>query len=209
MMAIAPLIRVESLAIPIPAADIDTDIIFPARFLLLTNRDGLGSYAFHDWRFDDDGQPRKDFAWNQPSLQDASIIVAGANFGCGSSREQAVWALHGAGIRAIVAPSFGEIFRGNCLRNGLLPIELSGEAHELALQAAESGIVLSIDLEQQWLSARGRELARFDIPQERKIALMNGWDETDQIRQSYGAQIAAFEQHQSQLQPWLHESMTP
>jgi 3-isopropylmalate/(R)-2-methylmalate dehydratase small subunit len=203
-MGCEPFSGVAGRAAPLPDADIDTDIIFPARFLLITARQGLGVYAFHDRRHAGDGSECPDFILNQPLWRDAPILVAGPNFGCGSSREQAVWALQDAGIRAIIAPGFGEIFHANCLRNGLLPIVLRPELMTQAMLAAENGAQFAIGLEEQAISIDQAHFAQFALPPERKQMLAKGWDETDQIINQHGDDISAFEARQEQIQPWLY-----
>ena len=203
-----PFTQVESTGLPIPEADIDTDIIFPARFLLLTAREGLGRYAFHDRRYGEDGAPIVNSVWHQSDKAEAAIIVAGANFGCGSSREQAVWALYGMGIRAIIAPSFGEIFYSNCLRNGLLPVRLADATCAAAMQAASKGSRFTVDLTSQTVHIDSQLIARFEIEPEKKLLLANGWDETDQIIGQFGSEIAQFENHQATVQPWLYSRKT-
>lgn len=190
---------------PLPDADIDTDIIFPARFLLLTTREGLGQYAFHDRRFAAEGAERADFVLNRNPWRGAPVLVAGPNFGCGSSREQAVWALAGAGVRCIIAPGFGAIFHANCLRNGVLPVTLAPELVAQAMRAAERGAVFAITLADQSITIDGAAFARFEIAAERKLMLANGWDETDQILNQFAEDFAAFEAAQAQRQPWLYE----
>ena len=190
---------------PLPDSDIDTDIIFPARFLLLTTREGLGQYAFHDRRFAGDGTERPDFVLNRDPWRGAPVLVAGPNFGCGSSREQAVWALAGAGVRCIIASGFGAIFHGNCLRNGVLPITLEPELAGQALRAAERGAMFAVTLADQSITIDGAPFARFGIAAERKLMLANGWDETDQIINQFAGDIAAFEARQAAHQPWLYE----
>src|SRR3984957_9049014 len=139
-------VSLTSVAAPLPDADIDTDVIFPARFLLLLNRQGLGQHLFHERRRSS-GQER--FVLDRSPFDKAQILVAGRNFGCGSSREQAVWALSDFGIRCVIAPSFGEIFYGNCFRNGVLPIILPDPEHHDVMLAATSGAPLTVDLEAQ------------------------------------------------------------
>ncbi|MEO9634551.1 MAG: 3-isopropylmalate dehydratase small subunit [Parasphingorhabdus sp.] len=192
-------------AAPLEQDNIDTDIIFPARFLLITAREGLGRYAFHDRRFESDDQENPDFILNQQPFREAPILLAGANFGSGSSREQAVWALLGFGIRSIIAPSFGEIFQANCLRNGILPITLPDHIVRQLLGRALSGLNLTIDLESQTVAVDDESRFDFDIPPERKLALINGWDETAQILNQKANEITAFEARQRQEQPWLYE----
>ena len=203
-MTIQPFTKLSGKAAPMPEENIDTDIIFPARFLLITARDGLGRYAFHDRRFDGAGAEAADYVLNQPQWRDTPIIVAGANFGCGSSREQAAWCLLGHGVRCVIAPSFGEIFRGNCLRNGILPITLA-DAEVASLQSlAGEGRAFAIDLEAQTVTVAGLAPLPFAIDEEPKRALINGWDETDLILAQFGADIARFEQGQRASQPWLY-----
>ena len=140
-------LTLHSLAMPMADADIDTDIIFPARYLTLTQKKGLAPYAFRDQRYDAAGAERPGFVLNQPRWRGAQILVAGPNFGCGSSREQAPWALADLGLRCIVAPSFGAIFEANCLRNGLLPLRLPTAEHALLLADAQAGRALTVDLQ--------------------------------------------------------------
>lgn len=203
-MPAQPFTTVSGRAAAMREDNIDTDIIFPARFLLITARAGLGDYAFHDRRFAADGTPVPDYVLNDPRFRDAPVIVAGANFGSGSSREQAVWALFGLGTRAVISSSFGEIFQSNCLRNGIIPIVLP-EDHVARLQnRAEQGAIFTVDLEAQQLRVEGGVPIAFAIAPERRQALLNGWDETDQIINQYAAEIDRFEIGQRETQPWLH-----
>jgi len=184
--------------------NIDTDIIFPARFLLITARKGLGQYAFHDRRLAADGSPVAGYVLNRPGFDAPPVIVAGANFGSGSSREQAVWAIHGLGVRAVIAPGFGEIFFGNCLRNGIVPLVFPAETISLLMDAAETGQTFTVDLERQVLEVAELAPLPFAIPPERRLALLNGWDETDQVLNRHGADIDTFETGQRRSQPWLY-----
>ena len=145
---IAPFITLESSCIVLPAENVDTDQIIPARFLKTVDRRGLGAHLFADWRVDERGEPRSDFPLNAPSAREASILVAGHNFGCGSSREHAPWALLDFGFRAIISTGFADIFRNNALKNGLLPVALSPDAHATLLQvlAASPDTEVTIDL---------------------------------------------------------------
>lgn len=199
-----PFTTVSGLAAAMREENIDTDIIFPARFLLITARAGLGEYAFHDRRFDAGGQEVPDYVLNTEPFRDAPVIVAGANFGSGSSREQAVWALLGRGTRAVIASSFGEIFYSNCLRNSVVPVLLPETDVAAAMDAAEGGARFTVDLDAQELRIADRPALRFEVPAERRLAMLNGWDETDQIANQYGAEIDAFEQRQQSTQPWLY-----
>lgn len=207
-MSLKPFTDVAGVAIPMRQDNIDTDIIFPARFLLITAKQGLGEYAFYDRRFLAEGQRDADFVLNQPRYAAAPIIVAGANFGCGSSREQAVWALVGLGIRAVIAPSFGEIFAANAMRNGVLPIVLPRMQVGGLMEAALAGQGFAVDLPAQLVTV-GTEAVHFHIDPDAKAALLNGWDETDQILSQYAADIAAFEIRQRGLTPWLYRQEPP
>lgn len=203
-MPAQPYTTVSGLAAAMREENIDTDIIFPARFLLITARAGLGRYAFHDRRFDADGNEVPGYVLNTDALREPPVIVAGANFGSGSSREQAVWALLGLGTRAVISSSFGEIFFSNCQRNGVVPILLPEAEVSALMDAAEAGATFTVDLEAQELRVEGQPARRFDIEPERRLAMLNGWDETDQIVNAYGEQIDAFEVGQRALQPWLY-----
>ncbi|KQT46928.1 hypothetical protein ASG47_09975 [Devosia sp. Leaf420] len=195
-------VTLTSVAAPLPEADVDTDIIFPARFLLLLDKAGLGKHLFHERRHRPDGTST-DFVLNVPLFNEAKILVADANFGSGSSREQAVWALADFGIRCVIAPSFGEIFYSNCFKNGVLPIVITGEAHANALAAAASGEPFSIDLERQTVTLPNGPSLSFEIDPYRKAALMLGLDEIGEILAQDADDIAAFEKRHRASQPWL------
>lgn len=204
-----PFVRLDAVAAPLAGDNVDTDIIFPARFLLLMECDGLGRYAFHDRRFDAADRERPDFVLNQPPFRDAGILIAGANFGCGSSREQAVWALRGFGIRCVIAPGFGEIFLGNCYKNGVLPIVLAAETVAALALVASAGSRFVVDLVAMTLSVEGGPPLSFAIEAGRRTALLNGWDETEMILNADGAAISRFEARQSAVQPWLYPDGLP
>lgn len=191
-------------AAAMPEENIDTDIIFPARFLLLTAREGLGKHAFHDRRYHADGTEVAGYVLNTDPFRSPPVIVAGANFGSGSSREQAVWALHGLGVRAVIAPALGEIFHNNCLRNGVIPIILPPETVAQLLVSAAAGTAFTVDLEAQTVTVAGQLPIPFAIPPERRLALLNGWDETDLVLARFADDITAFENTQRQTQPWLY-----
>ena len=207
-MKLQPFTRIEGHAAALLEDNVDTDIIFPARFLLLTTRARLGKHAFHDRRYHADGSEIASFVLNREPFSQARVIVAGANFGSGSSREQAVWTLLDFGIRAVIASSFGEIFHANCMRNGVLPLTFDGEQCTKLATAAEAGAMFAIDLEAQQLTVAGMAPLAFALPPERREALLNGWDETDQIANRFGGRIAAFEAAQRQSQPWLYPEDT-
>jgi len=197
---------ITSRAAPMDEADIDTDIIFPARFLLHTERDGLGRFAFFDRRFAADGREREDFVLNREPWRQAGILVAGANFGCGSSREQAPWALASLGLRCIVAPSFGDIFQANCVANGVLPVALPAADWRHVLGLAHSACLIQVDLKNCTIAEVGGphgEQIAFDIAPRQRLALLAGLDETGLILEQESAAIAAFEQRQRERMPWL------
>jgi 3-isopropylmalate/(R)-2-methylmalate dehydratase small subunit len=159
--------------------NVDTDQIIPKQFLKRIERSGFGPFLFYDWRFDPEGRERSEFELNQPAARGATILLSGANFGCGSSREHAPWALQDYGFRAIIAPSFADIFYGNCCQNGLLPVALSQpEVDELFRRSgAEPGFELTVDLEHQTVWGYGSFAAAFEIAPYRREMLMNGLDE--------------------------------
>ena len=169
--------RFASTYVIIPRENIDTDQIIPARFLTTTDRKGLGPRAFHDWRYLPDGSKNPDFVLNQFDSRGAEVLVAGHNFGCGSSREHAVWALVGAGFRAVISSGFADIFRGNALVNGLLPIEVAPDvlARLMANDAAGEHVV--VDLETQTLTLPDRDEVQFAIPAFSRYSLLNDTDE--------------------------------
>ena len=195
--------RFSAVAAVLDAANIDTDIIFPARFLLLLDRDGLGVHAFEDRRLDRAGQENPDFVLNQPGFRNAGILVGGANFGCGSSREHAVWALHDRGIRCVIAPSFGEIFFANCFRNGLLPIVLPDAELQRVKAHAATGAPVTIDLAQQQIEIAGAAPIPFDVAPDRRDALLNGHDDIAMILDKDLPAIQQHEDRRAQSHPWL------
>ena len=199
-----PVRIIKGTAAPIFEENVDTDIIFPARFLLITAREGLGRYAFHDRRFNAKDSECGDFILNRPAWREARILIADANFGCGSSREQAVWALSGFGIGCIIASSFGEIFEANCYRNSLVPLTLSRDMILRLTQAAETGVEFTVDLEALTLSFDETTIA-ISLPDHRRQALLNGWDDTATILNTYGKEITAFEERHAAAQSWLFD----
>ncbi len=173
--------KIISTAVPLPAADVDTDQIIPARFLKATTREGFGKNLFCDWRYHPDGSPKADFVLNNPRFS-GQILVTGRNFGCGSSREHAAWALADYGFRVMVSSFFADIFRGNALNNGLLPVQVSDETLEQMLAAIESDpqVPFSVDLEGQTISVAGIA-SSFDIDPFRKVCMLNGYDDLDYL----------------------------
>jgi 3-isopropylmalate/(R)-2-methylmalate dehydratase small subunit len=173
----------ESTCVPLPLANIDTDQIIPARFLTATTREGFGENLFRDWRYDKDGNPVKDFVLNRTDFS-GEILVTGSNFGCGSSREHAVWAITGHGFRAVVSDSFADIFMNNALNNGLLPVLIPTEtlARLTALVLSDPGAKARIDLEKQLLSVPGHGVsATFPLNAFRKECLLKGLDNIDYL----------------------------
>ncbi len=165
--------------VALPINDIDTDQIIPARYLKVTDKAGLGQALFADWRYNSDGTLRADFVLNQPQHQGASVLVAGNNFGCGSSREHAPWALIGAGFRAVISTYFADIFRNNALKNGLLPIVVDADTHQQLLSLAEEDptIEVTIDLEAQTVTLPDGRSVHFPIDGFSKHCLLNGVDQ--------------------------------
>jgi 3-isopropylmalate/(R)-2-methylmalate dehydratase small subunit len=164
----------------LPVDNIDTDQIIPARFLKTTERTGLGGALFHDWRHHPDGTPNASFPLNRPEASEARVLVAGRNFGCGSSREHAVWALLGFGFRAVVSSEFADIFRGNALANGLLPIQVDAAAVERLMAAARDGSpTVTVQLDAQTLTMPDRAVVTFPIAPFAKHCLLHGIDEMD------------------------------
>jgi 3-isopropylmalate/(R)-2-methylmalate dehydratase small subunit len=189
-MGAAPIRIIRSRTVVLVADDVDTDQIIPARFLTTTRRDGFGDALFADWRLDAEGRPRPGFALNDPAARDAAVLVAGRNFGCGSSREHAAWALRDHGFRAIVAGSFADIFRNNALKNGLVPVEVRAPA--LAWLAAHPGVEVTIDVEAATLAAPGLAAETFPIEPFARYRLLNGVDELGYLL-SQSAAIDAYE----------------
>lgn len=201
-----PFTKISSRAVWLPENNIDTDVIYPARFLLIMDREGLGKYLFHDRRFDKDGNPVPGFPLNAPESEGARVLVAGDGFGCGSSREQAVWTLLDHGFRVIIAPGFGEIFAANCLKNGILPLTVSAELATELGEAAAAGALFEADLATMSVAVDGREVIEIDLGSRQREAMLNGWDETDMLLREDGEHIAAFEAAHRQRHPWLFHS---
>jgi 3-isopropylmalate/(R)-2-methylmalate dehydratase small subunit len=200
-----PLVRVHSVAAPLIRANIDTDIIIPSREITSPGRDGYGEKAFAPWRYAAGTRDEiADFVLNQPPYRNAQILVGGANFGCGSSREMAVWALRQFGIRVLIAPSFGAIFRNNCVRNGLLPIALPLEVFEPfaeRIRSAASDIV--VDLPTQTIAdAAGTWRIAFEMAANDKDTLLNGLDAIGLTLQRRG-EIDAFQTRDRAARPWV------
>ena len=189
----------------LPVDNVDTDQIIPARFLKTTDKTGLGANLFCDWRYGSDGTPKPDFVLNRPEVQGAQVLLAGDNFGCGSSREHAPWALADYGFRAVIAPSYADIFYNNCCKNGLLPIVLSEPDVDRLFGAVKAfpGFRLAVDLERQTVATPdGAMTFRFEIEAFRKHCLRHGLDDIGLTLQHADA-IRAFEAKRLAEQPWL------
>jgi 3-isopropylmalate/(R)-2-methylmalate dehydratase small subunit len=187
---------------PLDRVNVDTDQIIPKQFLKRIERSGFGQYLFFDWRFNDDGTPNPEFELNRPGYEGASVLVAGRNFGCGSSREHAPWALQDYGFRAIIAPSYADIFFNNCYQNGVLPVVLpEATVNEILSRAKERpGYSLTIDLEKQTVEDEEGELARFEVDPFRRDCLLRGLDSIG-LTMQHDEHISAFEQGRSPLLP--------
>jgi 3-isopropylmalate/(R)-2-methylmalate dehydratase small subunit len=179
----------------LPANDVDTDQIIPARFLKVTDKDGIGANLFADWRYLPDGSPNPDFVLNRPESKGAQILITGHNFGCGSSREHAPWALLGHGFRAVVSTSFADIFRNNALKNGVLPVIVDPEVHARLIEqyAADPALPLTVELERQVLVLPDGQQVIFPIDPFSKTCLLNGVDQLGYLLRLEPA-ITAFEE---------------
>ncbi len=191
-------------AAPLPLINVDTDMIIPKQFLKTIKRTGLGKNLFDEMRYRDDGSENPDFVLNKPAYRTANILVAGDNFGCGSSREHAPWALLDFGIRCVIAPSFADIFYNNCFKNGILPIPLPQEQVDKLMDDAQRGAnaVLTIDLENEVITGPDGGTIPFEIDPFRKRCLMEGLDDVALTLEKADA-IAAFEAGRAQTAPWL------
>lgn len=208
-----PFVSIDGLVSPLDRANVDTDAIIPKQFLKSIKRSGFGPNAFDEWRYLDHGEPGQDcsqrplnpdFVLNQPRYQGASVLLARENFGCGSSREHAPWALEDYGFRAIIAPSFADIFYNNCFKNGLLPIVLDAEVVDklFAETVATEGYKLQIDLAAQTVTTPSGEVFSFDVDAERRHRLLNGLDDIG-ITLQFTDAICEYENARRQVTPWL------
>ena len=191
-------------AAPMPLVNIDTDMIIPKQFLKTIKRSGLGVSLFDEMRYDRDGKENPDFVLNQPAYREARILVAGDNFGCGSSREHAPWALLDFGIRCVISTSFADIFFNNCFKNGILPITLPQEVLDVLMEDAKKGANarMTVDLERQTVSTSDGQEFRFDIDPFRKHCLLNGLDDIG-LTMEKAPSIDTFESQMEQARPWV------
>ena len=194
----------DSTVIPFPMINVDTDMIIPKQFLKTIKRTGLGKSLFYDLRYDEKGKLKKDFLLNKKVYKKRQILITGENFGCGSSREHAPWALLDFGIRCIIAPSYADIFYNNCFKNGILPVKLSNKETDALLQKTtnDPSLKFKIDLKSQSIRIEKNKIIKFEIDQFRKHCLLNGLDDIaltiEKVRQ-----IDRFERNQKKNQPWL------
>jgi 3-isopropylmalate/(R)-2-methylmalate dehydratase small subunit len=197
--------KLSGVAAPLPLVNVDTDKIIPKQFLKTIKRTGLAKGLFYDLRFDEAGKPKTDFVLDQPAYKNAKILLTGENFGCGSSREHAPWALLDAGIRCIIATSFADIFYNNCFKNGILPIVLPKEQVDMLMDDAKRGAnaIVSIDLEKQEITGPDGGTLRFEIDAFRKHCLLNGLDDIG-LTQQKAAKIETYEARQRTSEPWLY-----
>ncbi len=197
--------KLSGVAAPLPLVNVDTDKIIPKQFLKTIKRSGLGKNLFDEMRYDDNGDEIPDFVLNKPAYRTARILVTGENFGCGSSREHAPWALLDFGIRCVIAPSFADIFYNNCFKNGILPIILPQEQVDLLMDDANRGAnaMVTIDLAAQEITGPDGGLVAFEIDAFRKQCLLDGLDDID-LTLTKSEAIDSFEARQKVAQPWLH-----
>ncbi|MCD8520178.1 MAG: 3-isopropylmalate dehydratase small subunit [Alphaproteobacteria bacterium] len=199
-----PFTKLSARAAPLNMTNVDTDIIIPKQFLKTVKRTGLGVSAFFDIRYNDDGSPKADFVLNKPEYKGAEVLITGENFGCGSSREHAPWAIQDMGWKAIIAPSFADIFYNNSFKNGLLPIQLPQEQVDALMKEAEENpdVPLEIDLEKQTVTRGNKFSFSFEIDPFRKHCLLNGLDDIGLTLEKKPF-IESYEKKRSNERPWL------
>ena len=196
--------QLTGVAAPLPLANVDTDKIIPARFLKTIKRTGLGQFLLHTLRFDDEGNERDDFILNQAHHRHAEILIAHENFGCGSSREHAPWALLDFGIRCVIAPDFADIFYGNCFKNGILPVRLPREICDALMDDARLGenSRITVDLQRQVVVRPNGETIPFEIDAERRRLMLEGLDDIGETL-VYANAIETYETNRREAQPWV------
>ncbi|MGC9370075.1 MAG: 3-isopropylmalate dehydratase small subunit [Paracoccaceae bacterium] len=196
--------KLTGVAAPLPLINVDTDMIIPKQFLKTIKRSGLGVNLFDEMRYDDKGNENPDFVLNKPAYREAEILVAGDNFGCGSSREHAPWAIKDFGIKAIISTSFADIFFNNCFKNGILPIVLPQEQVDALMKDAEKGANarMTVDLEEQTVTSSDGEVFHFEVDPFRKHCLLNGLDDIALTLEKAPA-IQAFETRMAAERPWV------
>ena len=195
--------KLDAIAAPLAMINVDTDMIIPKQFLKTIKRTGLGKSLFFDMRYEDSGAEKPDFVLNREPYRRAKILVAGENFGCGSSREHAPWALLDFGIRSVIAPSFADIFHNNCFKNGILPVKLPQAQVDRLMAKADAGANLVVDLETQTVTAPGLAPITFEVDSFLRSCLLEGLDDIGLTLQK-GPRITAFEAKHRAAQPWLY-----
>ena len=201
-----PFTRLDAKVAPLPLANIDTDQIIPKQFLKTVEREGLAKGLFYDLRFDEAGREKPDFVLNRPEYKGAGVLVAGDNFGCGSSREHAPWALMDFGIKAVVSTSFADIFYNNCFQNGLLPVVLRAEEVQQLMEEAKGGNhMVTVDLESQTVVSPSGATFAFEIDPQRKEKMLKGLDAIGETLQAAG-DIDVYEMKRALAQPWLEDA---
>ena len=196
--------KLTGIAAPMDLINVDTDMIIPKQFLKTIKRSGLGVNLFDEMRYQADGSENPDFVLNKPAYREAEILVAGENFGCGSSREHAPWAIKDFGIRCVIAPSFADIFYNNCFKNGILPVVLPQEQVDVLMKDAEKGANarMTVDLERQEITSSDGQVFAFDVDSFRKHCLMNGLDDIA-LTLEKASSIKGFEEKAAQDRPWV------
>ncbi len=196
--------KLTGIAAPMPLINVDTDMIIPKQFLKTIKRSGLGVNLFDEMRYDDDGKEIADFVLNKPQYREAEIIVAGDNFGCGSSREHAPWAIKDFGIRCVISTSFADIFYNNCFKNGILPIVLPQDAVDVLMKDAEKGANarMTVDLEAQTVTTSDGDSFAFELDPFKKHCLMEGLDDIGLTMEKV-ASIETYEDHAATSRPWV------
>jgi 3-isopropylmalate dehydratase small subunit len=198
--------RLDAKAAPLPLANIDTDQIIPKQFLKTVEREGLGKGLFYDFRFDEQGREKTDFVLNRPEYKGTGVLVAGDNFGCGSSREHAPWALMDFGVKCVISTSFADIFYNNCFQNGLLPVVLKADEVQALMEEAKGGNhVTTVDLDAQTVTSPSGRKFHFEIDPARKAKMLKGLDAIGETLQSAAA-IDVYETKRALGQPWLEEA---
>ena len=197
-------LKITSIAAPLPMINIDTDMIIPKQFLKTIKRSGLGKNLFHELRYDLNGNLKNDFVLNWEPFKNASILIAGDNFGCGSSREHAPWSLLDFGFKCIIAPSFADIFFNNCFKNGILPIKLDQENVDFLMKSAEEKKIFTINLEQQLILVEDLKSIKFDVDSFRKKCLIEGLDDIA-LTLKKSKRISDFEVQLQKIKPWIIE----
>jgi 3-isopropylmalate/(R)-2-methylmalate dehydratase small subunit len=201
-------LSLDTVGVPLDRRNVDTDAIIPARYLKTVKRTGLGEGLFFAWRYDMDGKEIPDFPLNRPSFRGGEVLVAGENFGCGSSREHAVWALMDFGFRAVIAPSYSDIFHNNCLKNGMLPVTLPAAEVRSMLDAllAAPGARVRVDLERQTVTGPNGDVHAFGVAAFAKTCLLEGLDEIA-LTLASGEAIDRYERERRKVTPWLFQDL--